>query len=148
MTGGAGRLLGILAGLVGAAAMAAAAGEEAASTTDDALPYAVNGDVSVGYRHVDVDGSDAKYREDYNLRTGARLFGLNVDGVARDAEQTHLDRFHLEIDTPGNEPVSTFRLDASDKGLYDLRVNFVRSKYYYAVPQLWQEPYARFLKLL
>src|SRR5262249_26409642 len=138
MTRTAARLLGILAGLAGAAAIAAAAGEDAGTTA--ALPYTVNGDVSVGYRHVDVDGSDAKYREDYNLRTGARLFGLNVDGVARDAEQTHLDRFHLEIDTPGNEPVSTFRLDASDKGLYDLRVNFVRSKYYYAVPQLWQEP--------
>lgn len=111
------------------------------------LPYTVKGDVAVGYRNVDVDGSDAKYREDYNYRTGFRLFDLNVDGVAKDPAASRLDRFHLQIDTPGNEPVSTFRLTASDRTLYDFRVNFIRSKYYYAVPELWQEPVAGDVRL-
>lgn len=111
------------------------------------LPYSVSGDVTLGYRVVDVDGSDAKYREDYNYRQGFRLFDLNVDGVAKKPDESHLDRFHLQIDTPGNEPVSTFRLTASDRQLYDLRINFIRSKYYYEVPQLWQEPVAGDVRL-
>ena len=44
-----------------------------------------HGDVARGYRIVDIDGSDAKYREDYNLRSGVRLFDLDVDGAAKDA---------------------------------------------------------------
>ncbi len=111
------------------------------------LPYTVKGDVAVGYRNVDVDGSDAKYREDYNYRSGFRLFDLNVDGVAKEPAATRLDRFHLQIDTPGDEPVSTFRLTASDRTLYDFRVSFIRSKYYYAVPELWQEPVAGDVRL-
>jgi len=102
--------------------------------------FTVDGSVTAGYRFVDIDGSTAKYREDYNLHQGPVLFGLNFDGVSHEPDRTPVDRFHLEVDTPGNEPVSLFRLSAADRDRYDLRVNFTRSKYFYAVPRLWEQP--------
>jgi hypothetical protein len=109
--------------------------------------YRLDTTVSSGYRFVDVDGSLDKYREDYNLRAGPRLFLLDVDGAAKAPDQTRLDRFHIQVDTPGNEPVSHFRLTADDRELYDLRVNFTRSNYFYAVPQLFEEPVAGDVRL-
>jgi hypothetical protein len=107
----------------------------------EVLPgYSLDGSVTAGYRHVDVGGSEDKFREDYNLRSGGRLFNLDVAGASKTPDTSHLDRFHLEVDTPGDEPVSRFRLTAADRQLYDLRVNFIRSKYFYNVPQEFEAP--------
>ncbi len=109
---------------------------------DDAPPrtFTFDGSATAGYRFVDVGGSTAKYREDYNLHQGPVLFGLDVNGVSHKPDETPLDRFHLEVDTPGNEPVALFRLSAADRDRYDLRVNFTRSKYFYEGQQLWEQP--------
>jgi hypothetical protein len=138
------RRIALLLGLVGTWGATAPRAEEAAG---DAATYAVDGSVTSGYRMVDIDGSKDKYREDYNLRSGGRLFALDVDGRSREPDKTPLDRFHLEVDTPGDEPVSLFRLSAADRSLYDLRVNFIRSKYFYAVPQLFAQPVAGDVRL-
>ena len=58
--------------------------------------YALGGEASAGYRLVDVDGSRDKYREDYNYRSGVRLFTLNLDGSSKAPETTAVDRFRLE----------------------------------------------------
>lgn len=100
--------------------------------------YTVDTVTTAGYRVVDVGGSRQKYREDYDLPDGPRLFDFTADGHAIAPEQSHLDRFHLEIATPGNEPVQRYRLSLADRGLWDLRAAFTRSRYYYAVPQLWE----------
>ncbi len=124
------------------AAVALAVGVACAAGAADepADGWRVDTRTTVGYRFVDVSGAKDKYREDYNLRPGPRLFDLDVDGNARNPEATRLDRFHLEVDTPGNEPVSRFRLTAADRTLYDFRADFTRSKYFYAVPQLFETP--------
>jgi hypothetical protein len=120
-------ILGCLAGAV--AARAARAADWTVDTTTTA-----------GYRMVDIDGSKPKFREDYNLRSGLRLFDFDVAGAAKEPEKTRLDRFHLLVERPGDEPFSRFSLTAADRQLYDLRVAFTRSKYYYAVPQLFEAP--------
>jgi hypothetical protein len=107
---------------------------------DPNLPYAVDTLISGGYRTVDVDGSKDKYKEDYNLRSGLRLFDLDVDGVAKAPDTTRLDRFHVLVETPGDEPVSHYRLTAGDRSLYDFRADFTRSKYFYQVPELFEQP--------
>jgi hypothetical protein len=109
--------------------------------------YTVDGSATAGYRFVDVDGSTAKYREDYNLHEGPVLFGLDLNGVSHAPEKTPVDRFHLQVDTPGNEPASVFRLSAADRERYDLRVNFTRSKYFYAVPREFEHPVAGDVRL-
>jgi hypothetical protein len=129
-------------------AVALATGVEAAEepkTPSDG--YAIDTITTAGYRLVDIDGAKQKYREDYNLRSGLRLFTLDVDGQAKAPETTRLDRFHLDVDTPGDEPASHFRLSAGDRTLYDFRADFTRSKYVYAVPQLFEAPVAGDLRL-
>jgi hypothetical protein len=103
-------------------------------------PYHLSGAVSAGYRLVDIDGAKDRYREDYNLRSGGRLFLFQLDGEARDPDKAPVDDFHLEVDTPGDEPASRFVLTARDKALWDLRVDFLRSKYFYDVPRLFAAP--------
>lgn len=120
-----------------AAPDAAPTSAPADASTPPARPYHLTGDVSAGYRLVDIDGAKDKYREDYNLRSGGRLFLATFDGEAREPGKGPLDRFHLEVDTPGDEPVSRFVLGAENRALWDLNVNFTRSKYFYDVPQLF-----------
>jgi hypothetical protein len=109
--------------------------------------YTIETTTTAGYRLVDIDGSKDKYKEDYNLRSGGRLFTLNVDGLSQAPDTTPVDRFHLEVDTPGDEPVSHFRLTAADRRYYDLRADFTRSKYFYAVPQLFEQSVAGDVRL-
>ena len=113
------------------------------------LPYHLTGGLSAGYRLVDVDGSRDKYDEDYNLQPGGRVFLFTLDGEARDPDKPPLplDRFHLEVDTPGDEPASRFALDAEDRALWSLRADFIRSKYFYDVPSLFAEPVAGDIRL-
>jgi hypothetical protein len=109
--------------------------------------YAVDTSTTAGYRMVDIDGSKPKYREDYNLRSGLRLFDFDVSAAAKAPDETRLDRFHLEVETPGDEPVSHFRLTAADRSLYDFRADFTRSKYFYAVPRLFEQAVAGDVRL-
>lgn len=104
--------------------------------------YSWSAETSAGYRLVDIDGSKAKYREDYDLRSGGRLLGLSVSGRATDPGASRVDRFRLEVDTPHDEPYSRVRAMLADDQLYDLRLGFDRSNYDYAVPQLFQAPVA------
>lgn len=112
-----------------------------------ARPYRLSGAVSAGYRLVDIDGAKDKYKEDYNLRSGGRLFLFTLDGAASNPETAPVDRFHLEVDTPGDEPASRFVLTAEDRALWDLRVDFLRSKYFYDVPRLFVAPVAGDVRL-
>src|SRR5262249_40413081 len=108
-----------------------------ASPIDD---YDLGASVTTGYRDVDVDGSNGKYREDYNLRSGFELFNLDVGGTAKDPVKSSLDHFHLLVETPGDEPVSTYLFDAGDRQRWDFRANFTRSKYFYDMPALFENP--------
>jgi hypothetical protein len=128
-------------------ALALTLGVAAAPARADVGGYALDGAITAGYRLVDIDGAKDKYREDYNLRSGLRLFDLHADGTAKAPDDTRLDRFHLEVETPGDEPVSHFRLTAADRSLYDLRADFTRSKYFYATPQLFERPVAGDVRL-
>jgi len=119
---------------------AANAPAEATAQSPPSRPYHLTGAISAGYRLVDVDGSRDKYDEDYNLQPGGRVFLFTLDGEARDPDKAPLDRFHLEVDTPGDEPASRFVLDAEDRALWSLRVDFIRSKYFYDVPSLFAAP--------
>src|SRR5215475_1497972 len=151
------RLLVLLAmlGATGALAEDAPSGEqppanvpaEAPPPAEPSRPYHLTGALSAGYRLVDVDGSRDKYDEDYNLQPGGRVFLFTLDGEARDPDKAPLDRFHLEVDTPGDEPASRFALDAEDRELWSLRADFIRSKYFYDVPSLFAEPVAGDIRL-
>lgn len=131
----------VLLGLV-ALRTAVAADEPAA-----AAGWKYGASATAGYRMTDIDGAKEKYREDYDLRSGGRLFHLDVSGATDKPDETRLDRFRIEVDSPHDEPVSHFRLSAGDRSLYDLRADFTRSKYIYDVPQLYQQAVSGDLRL-
>src|SRR5262245_14380994 len=141
-------LVALMAGRTRAEDAPAEATPATTPTTPPATPEAspatppafhLDGLITAGYRKVDIDGSRDKYREDYNLRSGGRLFALEASGRASNPDAEWVDRFHLEVDTPQPaEPVSHFLLTASDTRRYDLRASWVRSKYYYRVPELFE----------
>jgi len=136
--------------LLGAAAMIARADEPAVPATPPPTTppaYHLDSRLSAGYRMVDIDGSKDKYREDYNLRSGGRLFDFALSGRATDQDAEWLDRFRLEVETPHDEPTSFFRLSASDTRRYSLDASFIRSKYFYEVPQLFEAAVAGDVRL-
>jgi hypothetical protein len=114
--------------------------QKAPATKISLAQYSTEMLVDAGYRFVDVDGSQDKYEEDYDIQAGGRLFRFLVNSKSSAPDVTSVDRFRLEVDTPGDEPVSHFRLMAADRERYDFRANFTRSRWRYAVPQLWEEP--------
>ncbi len=113
-------------------------GARAANVAEILPGYTLGGSITSGYRIVDVDGSQARYRDDYDLHDGPRLLSLLADGRALDAATSRLDRVHLEVLTPGPEPVQQYRLSLADQQHWDLRVRFTRSRFFYAVPALWE----------
>jgi len=129
------RSSGVLLGIV---LVAAVAGAEDAPPAPDHWTY--NGAISAGYRFTDVSGSEERYRSDVDLRQGPRLFLVQVDGTSPDPDHTPLDRFHLEVDTPNDEPASYFQLTAADKKRWDFRADFSRTRWVYELPQLWEDP--------
>ncbi len=131
-----------LLGLAALPATARAADEPAA-----AGGWTYGASATAGYRMTDIDGAKEKYREDYDLRSGGRLFHLDVSGTTDRPDESRLDRFRIEVDSPHDEPVSHFRLSAGDRSLYDLRADFTRSKYIYDVPQLYEQAVAGDLRL-
>jgi hypothetical protein len=140
-----------LALLLAAVVAVRARAEDAAPPEKPAPPpppaFHLDARVSAGYRMVDIDGSKDKYKEDYNLRSGGRLFDFELAGRASDQDAEWLDRFRLEIETPHDEPTSHFRLSASDTRRYTLDASFVRSKYFYEVPQLFEAAVAGDVRL-
>ena len=131
--------------LLGMAAIGPSAG--AADEPAAAGHWTYGASATAGYRMTDIDGAKEKYREDYDLRSGGRLFHLDLSGATDAPDTSRLDRFSVEVDSPHDEPVSHFRLSAADRSLYDLRVDFTRSKYIYDVPQLYQQAVAGDLRL-
>jgi hypothetical protein len=106
-------------------AMAPAAAQQAP------LPPAfLTGSVSLGVRSVDLDGTEAKYREDVNLDDGARVFGVQLGYVAPTGEAP-VDRVDLDAANLGGDPFESVHLGVRKYGAYDLKLDRRRSEYFY-----------------
>lgn len=90
------------------------------------------GGFRLGYRLVDIDGAERKYREDIDLEEGPRLFGLDLHYVPREGPLVgRIDRFDLDISNLGGDPFETMRLDVGRAGAFDLSWTRTRSSYFY-----------------
>ncbi len=94
----------LLAALLGSLTTAATGQEEA-----------FGGEVVVGWRFVDVEGAEGKYRQHINLGEGARLFKLNFD--YRPSSEA-LDLFEVRVDSLGGEPFEQIDISARKLGRY------------------------------
>ncbi|HEX6201947.1 MAG TPA: hypothetical protein VF100_03020 [Thermoanaerobaculia bacterium] len=91
-----------------------------------------SGGFRLGYRLVDIDGAERKYREDIDLDEGPRLFGLDLHFVPREGPLAgRIDRFDLDVSNFGGDPFETLRLDVGRADAFDFSWTRTTSSYFY-----------------
>ncbi len=128
--------------LLSAAALLAAAAAPPVLAQDDDF----SGEVRIGYRSVDVGGSETKYREDVDLDDGPRLFELSFDFTpAAEGEAGRLvDRVFLDVDNFGGDPYETLSLGVRRFERFDFRYDRRKSEYFYEDLYLGQHDFHTF----
>jgi len=89
------------------------------------------GGFQVGFRLVDVDGSEAKYRQHLNLEDGPRLFNLNFELTPTDQMRHLFDRIELDMTNLGGDPFETLRASIEKYGRFSLKYDHLKSAYFY-----------------
>ena len=89
---------------------------------------AVEGSVTLGYRFTDVSGYKPKFDELYGLGSGLRL--MDVSLFAKRA-LSWADEYSLALSGIGGDPYSTAQLTARKRNVYDLRLNYRQTRYYF-----------------
>jgi hypothetical protein len=92
--------------------------------------FQVQGAASVGYRFTDVKGYEPMYQELLNLNQGPRLMDFNLFGHS-DGTNPFADNFSLTTSGLGGDPYPSAQLTLSKTKLYDLRVNWRQSYFYW-----------------
>jgi len=92
----------------------------------------VDGDVQVGYRFVDVNGAENKYREQYDFDEGLRILNtrLVVTPEQRGGNRA-FDRITLSGNGLGGDPYETWNLSAYKTGAYNASVRYRSVDFFY-----------------
>ena len=101
------------------------------SAADGGDPGSLDGEFRLGYRFVDIGGSENKYAEDFNLDEGVRLFEFRLDFEAPENLRGVADRISLDIDSFGGDPFQSLHLRMQRFGSYDFRYDRRESTYFY-----------------
>ena len=91
----------------------------------------LTGTFQFGYRYVDHDGALTKYKEDFNLERGIRLFNLNLHYSPTEKLQKLFDRLDLNVYNFGGDPFESFSLSVQKVGLYKFQYDRKKSTYFY-----------------
>jgi hypothetical protein len=89
------------------------------------------GSVTVGYRFDDVKGYIPMFQQLSDLERGFRLTDFNLFGEAQSGVNPFADSYSLSASGLGGEPIETGQLAVSKTHLYDFRVNWRQSYYYW-----------------
>jgi hypothetical protein len=92
----------------------------------------VDGDVQVGYRFVSVNGSENKYREQYDIQEGVRILSTRVV-VSPDQRGpgSAFDRITLSANGLGGDPYESWRIGAEKNGRYNANVRYRSVDYFF-----------------
>jgi hypothetical protein len=112
-------------------AQAASDDDEQPAATSTGWPYQTHGSIGLTALFVDVNGSESKYRSDYNYRSGFALesFSLDLDGSG----QTTRLMDHLKLDGAGfggAYPYEQARLSFGKEGAYEFRGRYWKQNYF------------------
>ncbi len=105
-----------------------AAAPQPAGAQDDSH---FDGEIHVGYRTVDVDGADRKYREDINQDDGPVLYRLQFDLVPDPGLRKYADRIELDVNDFGSQPFETLHFGIRKYGSYNFELHRRESEYFY-----------------
>jgi hypothetical protein len=91
------------------------------------------GDFLFGFRVVDRSGpgADYKYKEDYNLYGGARLYNFNLSYTPDNGVKKIFDRLDIRMYNLGGEPFETISMALQKYGKYSLQYDRRKSTYFY-----------------
>lgn len=89
-----------------------------------------------GYRAVDTKGAYDKYKEDFNLEKGVRLFNFQLSYIAPENLKKLFDRVDLSVRNFGGDPFESFSFTAQKYGLYRFQYERKKSTYFYADPRM------------
>ena len=101
---------------------------------DDSSPGSFEGEILIGYRWVDVDGAQRKFREDLNQEDGPILYQLDFDLVPEggaEGQRRLFDRIELDINDLGSRAFETLHLGVRKYGAYTFKLDRRRSEYFY-----------------
>ncbi|HJR69618.1 MAG TPA: hypothetical protein VKA43_06225, partial [Gammaproteobacteria bacterium] len=117
----------LLAGILLAALLATAP----LGRAQPAATSPLTGSASLGTRSLDVEGTDAKFREDLNLDAGPRLFDLRLRYEPEGTAGAAVDRLELDAQGFGGDPFENLRFSVRNFGHYRVALNRHRSKFFY-----------------
>jgi hypothetical protein len=90
----------------------------------------VHGSITAGYRFTDVSGRQEKYKELFDLRSGFRVQDFSL--YSNDERKSPLyDSFFVTASGIGGEPFSGGQFLLKKNQVYDLRVNYQQSYFYW-----------------
>jgi len=93
--------------------------------------FATQGSVSAGYRFTEFRGREQKFLELFDLQKGFRVFDFNLMGRAKEGVSPFADSYSVSVSGLGGDPYPGGQLDVRKDKLYDLRVNYRQSYYYW-----------------
>ncbi|HEU4523131.1 MAG TPA: hypothetical protein VFT12_14075 [Thermoanaerobaculia bacterium] len=88
-------------------------------------------EIEIGYRWLDLDGSEAMYRTQVNERSG---FLLRAFTMVSASESAIADRFRIDAVDLGSSPSGALRLEAVREDSYRLRIGYRTADAYSALP--------------
>ncbi len=88
------------------------------------------GNIELGYRFKDIDGSKNRYKEVVNLEDGLRLFDFNLWGKSLEPGKGMVDYFSLSARDIG-DPFPAARLEIKKNKTYDFVATYKEYKYFF-----------------
>jgi hypothetical protein len=89
------------------------------------------GAVTLGYRFADIKGYQPQFLELFDLQKGFRLQDFNMFGESEPGVNPFADTYSVSASGLGGDPFPTAQLTVSKNKLYDFRVNWRQSYYYW-----------------
>lgn len=93
--------------------------------------FETQGSVTAGYRFTDIKGRKQKFLKLFDLQKGFRLMDFSLFGRAQEGASPFADRYSFTLSGLGGDPYPGGQLTVSKDKLYDLRVSYRQSYYYW-----------------
>jgi hypothetical protein len=93
--------------------------------------FRTQGSVTMGYRFDDIGGRKETFQELFDLQSGFRVFDFNLTGKAKQGPNLFADDFQVTASGLGGDPFPGGQLTVTKTNVYDLRVNYRQSYYYW-----------------
>ncbi len=94
-------------------------------------PFRTEGAITTGYRFTSIGGYKQTFQQMFDLESGFRLFDFNLTGKAKEGSNIFADEFQVTASGLGGDPFPGGQLTVSKTNVYDLRVNYRQSYYYW-----------------